>query len=310
MKPFYVTRLVCGLLAVSGLSFRGWAESNQLTIVAWNVESGGSVASTIAGRIKAFQGVDLWGLCEVESESAAELFEQAAADGENADFVRIVGTTGLNGSDPDDRLEIIYNTNRFQFLDSVELHHINVSGTVRAPLVAHLRKKDSGTEFLFMVNHLYRSKTVSRHQQAQLLNAWAKTQTLPVIAVGDYNFDWAADSGEAHHDRGYDFMTQDGVFTWVRPQEMVRSECNPSFDSILDFVFVTSAALPWKATSQVIVVQGDCPDNAQTSDHRPVKTIFSLPQAMQVASKEELLSRIEAIQLEVVRLRALVNQLP
>lgn len=306
MKINCKTKLATSVIAVfAAFANCGWGQQNQITIVSWNVESGGSVPSVIAERIKALQSVDIWGLCEVEDDAAAGVFEQAAEDGESADFVRVVGTTGRA-----DRLEIIYNTNRFQFIGSFELHNINVSGTVRAPLVAHLRKKDTGTEFLFMVNHLFRSRTLSRHQQAQLLNAWAKTQTLPVIAVGDYNFDWAVDSGEAHHDRGFDFMTQDGVFTWVRPQEMVPSQCDETFQSILDFVFVSSGAMTWKASSEIIVIPGDCPDNDQTSDHRPLKAIFSLPETVEVATKEQILRRLEAIQNEVVQLRALVQQLP
>jgi len=73
---------------------------------------------------------------------------------------------------------------------------INVGGNVRAPLVAQLRLKPAGPEFLFMVNHLYRSNTEWRHEQARLLNAWARSQTLPVIAVGDYNFDWDVSNGD------------------------------------------------------------------------------------------------------------------
>jgi hypothetical protein len=35
-----------------------------------------------------------------------------------------------------------------------------------------------------------------------MLNGWARIQTLPVIAVGDYNFDWSVTNGEAGHERG------------------------------------------------------------------------------------------------------------
>jgi hypothetical protein len=109
----------------------------------------------------------------------ATLFEQAAEDGEAGDFRRIMGTTG-----DEDRLLIAYNVDRFDLVRHFELTHINVGGNVCAPLVAHLRLKPTGPELLFMVNHLYRSHTDRRHEQALLLNEWARSQTLPVIAVG------------------------------------------------------------------------------------------------------------------------------
>jgi endonuclease/exonuclease/phosphatase family metal-dependent hydrolase len=78
--------------------------------------------------------------------------------------------------------------------------------------VAHFRLKPAGPELLFMVNHLYRGNADGRHEQARLLNAWAREQTIPVIAVGDYNFDWDVTTGETVHDQGYDLLTAEGVF--------------------------------------------------------------------------------------------------
>lgn len=40
-----------------------------------------------------------------------------------------------------------------------------------------------------MVNHLYRGSASGRHTQSKKLNQWARSQDVPVIAVGDYNFD-------------------------------------------------------------------------------------------------------------------------
>jgi hypothetical protein len=212
------------LLSVTALAFAfGFAsvvnaQETRLTVVSWNVESGGSQPQTIAQRIRAFQGVDIWGLSEMPDDAAATIFEAAAEDGESANFERIVGTTG--GAD---KLAIIYDAGRFEKVRHFELPDINPGGRVRAPLVAHLRNRANGQEFLFMVNHLYRSNATARHQQVQLLNEWAAGQTLPVLAVGDYNFDWSVENGDQDHDRGYDNMIRDGVFTWVRPPTLIRS---------------------------------------------------------------------------------------
>lgn len=99
-------------------------------------------------------------------------------------------------------------------------------------------------ELLFMVNHLYRSKATKRHEQATGLNDWAKTQTLPVIAVGDYNFDWSIPTGDTNHDKGYDNMVINGVFTWVRPETLVKTHCS-HHNGVLDFVFVSGDAQSW-----------------------------------------------------------------
>ncbi len=47
-------------------------------------------------------------------------------------------------------------------------------------------------------------------------------------------------------------------------------------DSILDFVFVASAAKDWQAESYVVVREGDFPDSDQTSDHRPIIMTLAL----------------------------------
>jgi len=45
----------------------------------------------------------------------------------------------------------------------------------------------------------------------------------------------------------------------------------------LDFAFVANAAKTWKGESDVIVRQGDFPDNEKTSDHRPIIVKLSPP---------------------------------
>jgi endonuclease/exonuclease/phosphatase family metal-dependent hydrolase len=281
-------------------------QERRVTLVSWNVESGGADPATIARRMRGFRGVDLWGLSEVQSDAWAAQFERAAGEGAGAAFARVLGTTGNT-----DRLAVLYNTGRFALLRSFELDSINVSGTVRAPLVAHLRETASGEELLLMVNHLYRGSAAGRQRQAELLNAWARRQTLPVIAVGDYNFDWRVQGGEQSHDRGYDLLTAGGAFTWVRPPQLVRSQCDARFDSVLDFVFVNAAALAWQGSAEILVEPGDCGDVARNPDHRPVRAVFArAPAAPPVATKAQILERLTALEAEVRRLRELVERLP
>ena len=99
---------------------------------------------------------------------------------------------------------IIYDSDRFQRLDDFELHRINLGGNVRAPLVGHFKIRGTDIEFLFMVNHLYRTKDFQRYEQARLLNLWASQQTLPIIAVGDDNRDWWGPLGDKVPDQAYE----------------------------------------------------------------------------------------------------------
>lgn len=252
-----------------------------ITVGGWNVGLDDAAINTIAARVAEIDGVDLWGFAEVSRASAARNLEQAAEQGESGDFAAVIGKSG----DPI-RLVALYDDTRFDLLDWYEIDAINTTGNARAPLVLHLRDTTNGVEFLFMVNHLYRSRDAERSKQAQMLNDWAERQTLPVIAVGDYNFDWEVKGGEGEHDQGYDLMTADGVWKWVRPAQLVTTQCSGwpcRYNSVLDFVFAAGPAQQWRAASEIVVAPGDFPDDTAKSDHRPVLARFWPVGSSQVA---------------------------
>lgn len=261
-----------GMLSFFLLAFAGCAPSKivSLKVMCWNVESGDSDPKVVGQRIEAFQGYDIWGLSEVKSEDWGNTFEKASEYGENADFQIIMGSTGK-----EDRLLIIYNSDRLKKIDDFEIHEINPSGRVRSPLIAKFQDKKSGQIFFFMVNHLYRGKEKERHIQAGKLNDWGKKQKIPIIAVGDYNFDWNLPNGDQNHDQGYDNMTAQGVFRWIRPDKLIKTQGSDKYNSVLDFIFLGNC--DWKAISEIIVADGDFPDDEFTPDHRPVSAIFELP---------------------------------
>jgi len=287
----------------------GQSQQVQLRVVGWNVESGGASAAVNAKRIEDEVGVDIWGLSEV-LEADADRYETAAEKGENGNFERIVGTTG--GAD---RLAVIFNTTRLKKLKVEELHALNIGGNVRAPLVVTFEGKTTHQKFHFMVNHLYRSKPAARHTQATKLREWAKTQSIPVIAVGDYNFDYHYETGEVNHDKGLDLFLKDGVFHWIRPQTLVPTNSS-DHESVLDFVFVAGDASGWEAKSTILVQPNEWPDGDQRSDHRPVDCVFTLntltppnPPSPDVASRQQLLDRIRDLEQQLRQLRDLVEQL-
>jgi len=241
---------------------------HNLTVLSWNVESGGNDSSYVAQRLRDLEGIDLLGLSEVR-ENEQNTFTSAAAFGENASYNSVLGQTGGG-----DRLLIIYNDDRFDLLDQNELDNINIDGTVRSPLVVHIRDNHAQKEFLFMVNHLARNDrnggTPNRRQvQAQMLNQWVANQTLPVIAVGDYNFDFEIDSST--HDPAMDLLLENQHFFWVYPPLLVRTNCNFNFDdAILDFFFVNRQGLKWSPESEIMIHYEDCLIPNANSDHRAI----------------------------------------
>ena len=255
----------------------------QAIIVAgWNVGLDDADVNTIGACVAEINGVDLWGLAEVNRTGAVRNLEQAAEQGEPGDFAAVTGNSGDAM-----RLAALYDDTRFDLVDWYEIDAINTTGNARAPLVLQLRDTTSGVEFLFMVNHLYRSRDAERHKQAQMLNDWVEQQTLPVIAVGDYNFDWEVRGGAAEHDQGYDLMTADGAWKWVRPAQLVTTQCSGwpcRYESVLDFVFAGGAAQKWQAQSEIVVAPGDFPDDTAKSDHRPVLARFWPQAAPQAAA--------------------------
>lgn len=245
------------------------------SIASLNAESGGADPASVAeDTVAPLQGASLFAFEEVENNAAAELFV-AAAEGEGQDLQFRMGTTGY-----EDRLVLAWDDARFALVELTALDDINVGGTVRAPLVGHMLERESGLEFLFVVNHLWRTDTNARHEQAELLNTWGAAQTLPVVTTGDFNFDWKADGSS--HDEGYDLLVVNDVFAWVRPPDpLVRTECSEFYDSILDFTFVAGAAKQWGATAAILRQEDDYCRNAREpnySDHRPITATFTIPQ--------------------------------
>ncbi len=259
------------LLSVFAIALKGCQSGDRLTVVGFNVESGDANPRFIAKNyIEPTRNIDIWGFSEVREVAWGRVFETAIESNSNADFKTIVGTTG-----GEDKLAIAYNTRELELIQQFELDRINVGGNVRAPLVAQFRYRPTGREFLFVVNHLYRSKANARHQQASLLNQWAQQQSLPIIAVGDYNFDWNLD--DSKRDRGYDNLTQNDVFTWLAPTKLVATHCHDRYNSVLDFVFVSGDAKTWKGQSEILFSSDNyCPDTPQKSDHRPVRATFEM----------------------------------
>lgn len=245
----------------------------ELVVGSFNLESGGADIKRLAGQIATRPDVDIWGLSEVQEEGWAREIAAQISDAAGTPFEAIIGTTGRS-----DRLAVVFDAERFTVKHVEEIHDLNIGGNVRAPLVVTFADRDSGATFAFMVNHLYRSSSKRRHQQADGLNAWAADIEVPLIAVGDYNFDWDSRGGELKHDMGYDLLTKDGRFSWVKPEQLVPTQCNPKFESVLDFVFVANEKEVLRPLESEILFTSSnyCDDYEANSDHRPIVASFEI----------------------------------
>ena len=154
-------------------------------------------------------------------------------------------------------------------------------GRHRAPLYVRLKDRGNGQELIVILNHLARGDADFREQQATGLREWARTKSVPMIAIGDYNFGYEFKSKKGN--AGFDAFLKDGVWKWIQPVELIDTNWSDDNgnggdrypDSMLDFNFVAGAAKDWKAECRVIVRDGDFPDDDKTSDHRPVELILS-----------------------------------
>lgn len=249
--------------------------SEVISILAWNVESGGNDPEVLAGQLSELTGYDIYCLSEVRSGSFGRY---AAACG--TQFKSVNGETGRG-----DRLQIMFNSERFELLQQKELHYhgdfeLN-NGTHRSPLFVRLRERDSGTEFIVMTNHLARRNAVLRTQQAIGLREWARDQNVAVINIGDFNMDFDFDSQTGNE--AFVEMLRDNVWTWIKPVEFIDTNWSDPDgdgkdnypDSMLDFAFVAGPAKDWNPACKVVVREGDFPDDDSTSDHRPVELVVT-----------------------------------
>jgi endonuclease/exonuclease/phosphatase family metal-dependent hydrolase len=262
-----VVRFLTTLLLLS-LAKGGFASTLQ--IASFNLESGGAkIEQLLVDMTLVNRDIDVWGFQEVQKDWADKIAAHLTARGQGH-FQAVMGKSG--GSD---RLAIVFNSDKFNLVNYEELADINIGDRVRAPLVAMLEERKSGFSFLFMNNHLYRSNKSARHEQAHLINQWGRQQSLPFIAVGDYNFDYDIATGK--RDLGYYKLTAEAIFDWVKPDKLIKTQCSTEYNSILDFIFV-GGPTRFKPESAFIHFQEEsyCMEDAIRSDHRPLSALFTI----------------------------------
>ncbi len=258
-------RLVSSLAVL--LALVASAQAEVINVLSWNVESGQAEPEVIADQIGAFEGYELLGFSEVDPDDAAG-YASACTEGESANFEFLLGTTGSN-----DRLMLVWNSDRFEALQELELMHLRAQ-TGRAPLAVKLRERNTTNTFWFMVNHLHRGSEIKRNQQAAGLRQWFIDQSIPVVACGDYNMDVVPSTGLGNE--AFDIIRQGDHVRWVEPQPRIPTQSS-AHQSILDFFFVNDDAISWQISSRIIRIPSEFEPVNEKSDHRPIDATINIP---------------------------------
>lgn len=250
-------------------------QAGQVMMFSWNVESDGAEADTICKELKELNANDRYDVVALTEVLPEDFKKFQSALGSHYEYAH-------TKSGRSDRMQILYNEDKFEKVRHFEIDEINIRKRYRAPLVVHLKERKTDErpdeiEFLVMVNHLARGKAEIRQKQSTMLVEWAREQNLPVFALGDYNFDYEF-ATEKGNPAFVNFM-QDNIWSWVKPIEMIDNNWydNPKEPdgkddypgSLLDFAFVAGPAKDWKTSCRIIVRENDFPDDEKTSDHRP-----------------------------------------
>lgn len=244
-------------LLVAGVS----ARADPLTVVGFNIESGDSSDHVISLQLEKSVGVDIWGLVDVWDEGGwPERLREGAAEGEGSDFGAVLGKTGR-----DSRLLTLFRRSRLLALEQQEISAAQASPREPAPLAVRFHLKGV-QEFWFLTVDLSDQED-RRLRQARALADWASEQSLPLVAVGTFNF--GVEPDQDHMDEGLEVLLSSG-WRLARPIEHVGTRCGGG-DRMEDFVFLAGPGAAWGDRAEVMYPQSNyCPDSGRTSNHRPV----------------------------------------
>ncbi len=228
--------------------------------IGYNVEAGYKPAAqleTVAELIESAPKADLYLLSEL-SLSWAQPLAQGMGD------YAVVTSNGA--IETTDSLGLFFNPNRFELEQQTELP-FGVHRYERPALIVQLKEKQTGRSLIVVGNHLMRGEAPLRQQQARLLSEWAAKQRLPVVALGDYNFDYDVVQGQGNP--AFDLFMSSGQWQWVKPETLVKTNCDARYNSVLDFIFIHGNYQ--SAEAKILYPEPEyCSDETRRPDHRPV----------------------------------------
>lgn len=247
--------------------FTNFCYAQAIHVGSFNINANNTKANHIAKQLAEHRDIELWGISE-STHSWKNTFVKALKT--NGDFKLIAGTSGVDKNN----LQIFFDQNKYHLISHTEIDEIGKTPRARAPLIARFIHKYSNYEFLFMVNHLQRYDNKIRLLQAEEINKWIKKQKLPVIAVGDYNFDLSP-FDISKHGPGLDAITKDNILTWLMPSNLLPTQCS-SYKSILDFIFISDKVIINNYESAISYPDLEYCNNQKNSDHRPITAMIAI----------------------------------
>ena len=271
------------------------APAAEIRIATFNTESDKDTEpQKVAETLRSIQGVDIWGLQEVESEEALRLYRDAAKISGYGRWRFVLSESGrYNDSERKaDHLAILYRTDLFRQIETVELHAIRSKPNdshygksnwfLRGALFLRLVHRKSELEFYVGNVHLKCcSKGLStREHQARLIADWIKRAYVPVILLGDFNI--PIEPGTTPEKvKSPDFLelTKDKALIWVPPSNPYKTQCHPGYNSMLDQIYHTPGFLKNSATTEIqFATPNYCEQDIKGyADHRPVVGKFKFP---------------------------------
>lgn len=285
--------LAAAVLCISPLN------AQELVIGTLNTESASDTnVYQVAELIRNSGFVDVWALQEVEDLDALEEYTIAAgAAGARRSFRYILSESGeiRQMHRKNDFLGIVYNSSRLRHVETVELHGIRsrsatgVGGRLGEPDwglrgAQFVRFQDRTTLVEFYVGNVHLKCCGSsddgpqtREHQAEIMKTWIDRTDAPVILTGDSNIPVSPGSSTGNPSSSA-FQTITSVLQWREPTNPVKTQCSPSFDSMLDHFFANDT--PNLSFIDATIKNEDasfCEDEKTGGpDHRPVVARFAL----------------------------------
>jgi endonuclease/exonuclease/phosphatase family metal-dependent hydrolase len=262
--------------------------AGDLTVATFNTESDDDTQpAKVAQSIGEIGQFDILAVQEVEGRDALKAYTDAAAGANGGRWRNVMSESGFNSNRAADFLGLIYNTEKFRQLGTTEIHLIRSrpDGThygepdwsLRGALVLRLQDIATGAEFQIPTIHLKccNEPGIRKHQAALLATEMVKSG-LPTILLGDSNIPIEPGSGGATDANApaFDSLTTGAHLAWIKPQNPVKTQCDPQFNSMLDQVYAPSGTT---GTATIKFPEADyCRLDAQGfSDHRPIVAVLS-----------------------------------
>lgn len=241
--------------------------STEIHVLAWNVDGSDSDPGTILAELREqmppFNVLALRGVPAGEGLSFAFEF-----------WDRYNGVVGTRGGPL--RLVVSW-SKRFDLVRVSELPPTEMeidpeavdSGEGMA-LIVHLRDRQTGRSFLVVNSQL----PDEPGEVTEQLRDWAQTQTLPVLAVGEFGSNAAVSPDPVPP------ALRSAPFEWIQPAELVDTRWTDVDGDGLDdgpptlgeATLVVGSPPEWSVTTRVIQRSGDLPDDDQSSNCRPTLT--------------------------------------